>query len=121
MRSVIVLAFVLVFNVGCTQKKEKHITEVSQNELENVVLVDVRTPEEYNAGHLDKALNINWFDEDFEAQFKTIDKQETIYLYCKAGGRSQKATEKLKALGYSKVVNLVGGYDAWKAHMKSTD
>ena len=113
MRAVALMTLAFFVNFGCTQIKSKHITEVSQSELKAIVLVDVRTPEEFNAGHLDNALNINWFDTDFAAQFESISKDKTIYVYCKKGGRSAKAQKKLEALGYSNVVNLEGGYDAW--------
>ena len=73
----------------------------------------MRTPEEFNAGHLPSAININWYDSNFAEQFSDIDKTKTIYFYCKLGGRSVKATERLTALGYPNVVNLEGGYDTW--------
>lgn len=114
MKTIFSLFFYLFFISGCAQSKSKAITEFSQNDIDNGILVDVRTPEEYHAGHLDNALNINWFDEDFVDQFKDIEKEKTIYVYCKVGGRSAKAQEKLQALGYKKVINLEGGYDAWK-------
>lgn len=98
--------------LGCAQNSSKPITEVSQNELNDVILVDVRTPEEYAAGHIDKAMNINWYDENFAKQFDTVNKNETIYVYCKKGGRSAKAQQFLDSLGFKKVVNLEGGYDA---------
>jgi rhodanese-related sulfurtransferase len=104
----------LFVNLGCAQSDSKPITKVSQEELKKVVLVDVRTPEEFTAGHLDNATNINWYDTDFADRFKAIDKDKTIYVYCKMGVRSLKAQEKLKSLGYHHVVNLEGGYDAWK-------
>lgn len=103
----------LLVNFGCAQISSKPITEVSQNEINNVILVDVRTPEEYATGHLETAKNINLYDEDFTERFKDIDKDETIYVYCKKGGRSAKAQEKLKSLGFTKVINLEGGYDAY--------
>lgn len=115
MRRVALLTIVLFVNLSCSQITSKPITEVSQNELNTVVLVDVRTPEEYNEGHLDNAVNINWFDKDFAAQFEGISKDETIFVYCKKGGRSAKAQEKLRAIGYESVVDLEGGYDAWAA------
>lgn len=99
--------------MGCAQSKSKAITEVSQNELNNVILVDVRTPEEYAAGHIDEALNINWFDTDFAKQIQAIEKDETVYVYCKKGGRSAKAAHLLDSLGYKNVVDLEGGYDAY--------
>lgn len=112
------IALLLLFNLGCGQTKSKHIIEFLEENPTDIVLVDVRTPEEYNAGHLDNAENINLFDVEFEQKFATIDKEETIYLYCKVGGRSAKAQEKLMSLGYTKVINLEGGYDAVLADQK---
>ncbi len=113
MKNLILVAVILLFNLGCSQIKEKHITEVSQNELDEVVLVDVRTPGEFNAGHLDKAMNIDWLGESFSAEFEKIEKNKTIYLYCRSGKRSADATKFLDSLGYKNVVNLEGGYIAW--------
>ncbi|MFS4493587.1 rhodanese-like domain-containing protein [Maribacter sp. 2308TA10-17] len=113
MRYSFFLSLFLIFSMGCAQSKSKPITEVSQNELNSVILVDVRTPEEYAAGHLDNALNINWYDSDFAKQLESIDKDEEIYVYCKKGGRSAKAAHLLDSLGYKKVIDLEGGYDAF--------
>lgn len=110
--------FILLLNFACAQSSSKPITEVSQNELNNVILIDVRTPEEYEAGHLEKARNINWFNQNFAEQFVSISKDETIYVYCKKGGRSAKAQQLLDSLGYKKVVNLEGGYDAWSTQKR---
>lgn len=108
----------LLLNLACAQSSSKPITEVSQNELNSVILVDVRTSEEYEAGHLENAKNINFYDQDFAEQFLSISKDETIYVYCKKGGRSAKAQQLLDSLGYKKVVNLEGGYDAWSTQKK---
>ena len=88
------------------------ITEISTAELHNTVLVDVRTPEEYDLGHLDDAININWHDPDFSDQVRALGKGKTIYVYCKKGGRSARAARLLNSLGYD-VVDLQGGYDAY--------
>ncbi len=119
MKKSILIAVVLLFNLGCSQIKEKHITKVSQNELENVVLVDVRTPGEFNEGHLKNALNIDWMGDTFSKQFEEISKEETIYLYCRSGKRSADATRFLDSLGYKHVVNLEGGYIAWEEREES--
>ncbi|MGB5554699.1 MAG: rhodanese-like domain-containing protein [Flavobacteriaceae bacterium] len=118
MKNVFLAIAISFLTFGCAQSatkiSAKKITEITNNELQSVVLVDVRTPQEFSGGHLENALNINIYDADFEEQFSTIGKEETIYVYCKVGGRSAQAQEKLKALGYENVVNLEGGYDAWK-------
>jgi rhodanese-related sulfurtransferase len=113
MKPFISLLLVLLLNLGCSQNKAKPITEFSQNDINNGILVDVRTPEEYKAGHIDNALNINWFDTDFAKQLEYLEKDQTIYVYCKKGGRSAKAANLLDSLGYRNVVDLEGGYDAW--------
>ncbi len=113
MKNLILVAVILFFNFGCSQIKGIHITEVSQSELDEVVLIDVRTPGEFNAGHLDKAMNIDWLGDSFSSEFEKIEKNQTIYLYCKSGKRSADATKFLDSLGYKNVVNLEGGYIAW--------
>lgn len=108
-----ILFSIFLFNLSCAQMSSKPITEVSQNEINSVILVDVRTPEEFAEGHLENARNINWYDADFANQFEGMDKGETLYVYCKKGGRSARAQQLLDSLGFANVVNLEGGYDAW--------
>ena len=116
MRAIFLFLVVLVLQTGCSQENvsKMPMTEFKQELLDNAILVDVRTPEEFEAGHLENAENVNWFDPNFTEHFKAVDKDKTIYVYCKVGGRSAKAQEKLKSLGYKHVVNLEGGYDAVK-------
>lgn len=106
--------FLLAFSAlaGCSQTRSKPISEVSQKDLKNGVLVDVRTPEEYDAGHLEGARNMNLFMEDFVSAAKTLPKGKTLYVYCQKGGRSARAAQVLDSLGYD-VVDLLGGYEAW--------
>ncbi|MFD0796625.1 rhodanese-like domain-containing protein [Maribacter chungangensis] len=103
--------FLLIINLSCGQTKSQHITEFLKESPKDVILIDVRTPQEYHSGHLENAQNINWFDADFADKFSVIDKDKTIYVYCKVGGRSAKAQEKLLSMGYKNVINLEGGYD----------
>ena len=73
---------------------------------ENAIILDVRTPEEFELGHIEDSINIEW--QNIELIEKTSQKDEKIYLYCRSGNRSQKATEILLALGYKDVKNLGG-------------
>ncbi len=102
--------FCIIF-ISCIQSKSKHITEFSQSDIKNGILIDLRTPEEYGLGHLHKASNANFLDSSFLTYFDTISKSKTIYLYCKKGSLSTKAAHKLDSLGYT-AVNLLGGYNA---------
>lgn len=106
------LFFLFLVTISCGQKNSKPITAYAEGDVKNSILVDVRTLKEYEAGHLPNALHMDWFDENFENKFADIDKNKTIYVYCKVGGRSAKAQEKLLSLGYKNVINLEGGYDA---------
>lgn len=112
MKYSVLVTILLLINLGCAQSKSKPITEYSQNDKQEGILVDVRTPEEYQQGHLENALNINVLSTDFETHFDEMDKSKTVYVYCKKGGRSKKAQEKLISLGFENVVDLEGGYDA---------
>ena len=74
MKNIGYLILLLFTQISCTQTKSMSITELTPEDVENAVLVDVRTPEEYAEGHLDNAININWYDENFMDEFKTIEK-----------------------------------------------
>jgi rhodanese-related sulfurtransferase len=77
-------------------------------------ILDVRTPEEFNSGHIDNALNINWLGTTFVADTKKLDKKKPIYVYCKSGNRSSKAVKKLEELGFETIIELEGGYTQWQ-------
>ena len=77
-------------------------------------LIDVRTPEEYNEGHIEGAVLMNVMDEQaFLAGIDTLDASHTYYIYCRSGRRSRKAAGQMIAKGLT-VVDLQGGYNAWK-------
>ena len=82
---------------------------------QTIQLVDVRTPEEYAAGHIDGALLIDYYDTDFAAQIGKLDKSKPVAVYCAAGGRSGSAAEQLIKMGYKKVYDLAGGMRAWRS------
>ena len=86
------------------------------------IIIDVRTPEEFYAGHIKEATNIDFYDDEFLAKLKIVRKDIPIYVYCKSGGRSSVAARKMEELGFSKVYNLHGGISAWRyANYKTTD
>ncbi len=76
-------------------------------------IVDVRTSEEYKVGHLKEAVNIHLYDKDFEKRIEELDKEKPVYVYCKVGGRSAEAVKVMKEKGFSSIVELDGGIDAW--------
>ena len=81
----------------------------------NPQLLDVRTPEEYSVEHIDNAKNVNWNGDDFVAKVNSYDKSKPIFVYCKVGGRSAQAANKLGELGFKEIYNLDGGIMKWNA------
>ncbi|WP_282079191.1 rhodanese-like domain-containing protein [Aquimarina algiphila] len=80
----------------------------------DVQLIDIRTPREYKAGFIDDAININSYDaQQFSIAFQKLDKEKPIYIYCYSGGRSNRASKKLAAMGFKKIFDFKGGYKAW--------
>ncbi len=77
------------------------------------VLMDVRTPEEFAAGHLDGAKNSDYRGGEFAKEFQNWDKNKVYYLYCASGNRSGKAAELLKEAGFKHIYNI-GGFPALK-------
>ena len=78
----------------------------------NVVILDVRTPQEVAQGKIEGAKNINLF-QDFETNIEKLDKSKTYLVYCRSGHRSAKATNIMANAGFTKIYNLLGGYNAW--------
>ncbi len=80
-----------------------------------IQLVDVRTPREFNGGHIKGAKNIDMFQQaNFELQFGKLAKDQPVYLYCRSGMRSQKAARRLVKLGFEQIYDLQGGYINWR-------
>ena len=77
---------------------------ISSSLLIAEVIIDVRTPEEFQSARLNKAINIEW--QNILSLQNNIDKSEKIYLYCRSGNRSQKATQILIDAGFIDVENL---------------
>lgn len=80
----------------------------------NVVVLDVRTAEEYQAGHIERAINIDVLEDDFEQKARAeIEEGKTVALYCRSGNRSKKAAAMLSEK--YKVIELGTGYNGWVA------
>ncbi len=105
--------------LGCIACAGGNYTNLTTEEFSGAIkdgglaIVDVRTPEEYAAGHLRDASNVDWFASDFMDQIaKAYPKGTSLAIYCRSGKRSAAAAAKLSKAGY-KVSNMLGGYLAW--------
>lgn len=79
----------------------------------SVQLVDIRTPQEFNMGHIDKAKNINFFSRKFKLEFEQMDRMKPLYLYCRSGSRSRQAAHVLVRMGFEVIYDLEGGLLRW--------
>ncbi|MEJ0054609.1 MAG: rhodanese-like domain-containing protein [Bacteroidota bacterium] len=78
-----------------------------------IILLDVRTPEEMQSGYITGARNINFNAEGFANSIDSLDRSKTYFVYCAAGKRSGKALDLMKEKGFQKVTSLDGGMNAW--------
>jgi rhodanese-related sulfurtransferase len=84
--------------------------------LGKVQLVDVRTPEEFLTGHIDKAKNINFNDPNFKQTIaSSLNKNKPVAIYCRSGRRSASALIILKEMGFKDIYDLEGGFLNWQA------
>ena len=124
----LIIALALMAVVWAHSKRHGGFKTVKVDKFERLiadstkyVLLDVRTPGEFKAGHLPGALMIDWNGEDFETvALETLSKEKTVAVYCRSGRRSASATGTLVKHGY-RVVNLSGGIMAWIAAGKPVE
>lgn len=92
--------------------------EISMQELEEkqkngAVIIDVRSSQEYDEGHINNAINIPYYEIKKNVNNVLKNKNQEIVLYCQTGFRSKQAYKKLIKLEYKNVYNLYGGLDNW--------
>lgn len=80
-------------------------------ENKNIILIDVRTKDEFMYNHLDGAINIPLHEINQKIGRYTNNKNDVIIVYCEYGGRSKKAVNKLNKIGFVNVYNLDGGIE----------
>ena len=118
-----ILLFVTTFITSCQGQNSKAVVQnldvknyaEKLEKTQNPQLIDVRTPQEFASEKINDAKNINWNGTDFVAQVEKLDKSKPVFVYCKVGGRSAQAADKLAELGFKEIYNLNGGIMKWNA------
>lgn len=105
---------------GCSSSNEatKKVDPVGFSEVisqPGVIILDVRTPEEFNAGHIANAININFAGSDFASEVSKLDKDATVAVYCRSANRSALATKEMADLGFTDMYDMQGGIIDWEA------
>lgn len=80
---------------------------------EDVVIVDVRTEEEFAEGHIPRAININFFDPYFKEKIEKLEKNKRYVIYCRSGARALKAINMFKEKGFKNLYLLEGSFNIW--------
>ena len=78
------------------------------------VVLDIRTPEEFAAGHIEGAVNIDFKADSFKAELEKLDRDKEYLLHCRSGGRSGMSKETFTELGFKAIYHLDGGMIAWR-------
>ncbi len=80
---------------------------------ESLIILDTRTPDEYNRGHLQNSLFIDFSSPSFKLEIEKLDKNKKYLIYCHSGGRSKTTLNMMKKLGFKEAYNMIGGIVAW--------
>ncbi len=122
--TVVILGFLMTSaTAGCSQgaatTSAKGIRHISAKEFKaamekkGVVLLDIRTPREFNAEHLKGAKMINFYDKSFADEIKKLDRNKSYLIYCHSGNRTGQALKLFQKLGFKDVADLAHGINAW--------
>lgn len=110
--------FSLLFVYSCQIFECKDINEISDIQFSEIqdtdyILVDVRTTEEYESGHIQDAVNFDFYSDSFQKEILSLDKSSSIILYCRTQNRSTKTANFLKENGYKEITIIEGGITSW--------
>ncbi len=131
---------IILFGCGTSAKKELPVTQkndsipVSPSKLLNVnefelklsstpngQIVDVRTPEEYDKGHIEGSVNINYQGNNFTADIEKLDKLKPTFVYCQSGGRSAESCSYMANHGFKELYELKNGFSSWTHYNKPVE
>ena len=85
---------------------------------ENAIILDVRTPEEFETSRIPNSKNIDFYNpQNFMQEIEKLDKCNSYYVYCRTGVRSANSCQLMNELGFDKVYNLLGGIVEWKGEI----
>ena len=110
--------FFLLLVCSCQIFESKDIYVISDTQFIEIqdtdyILVDVRTIEEYESGHIQDAVNFDFYSKSFQKEILSLDKSSSIILYCRTQNRSTKTANYLKENGYKEITVLAGGITSW--------
>ncbi len=127
----LVLATGILFTSSCTEKVESPDQAVTEQIIKDItareafsliqaneskadfVIIDIRTPQELDEGHIENAINIDFLSESIKNEINKLDKTKTYLIYCRSGNRSRGALSVMVELGFRVVYHLSVGTNGW--------
>jgi len=125
MKNLIAIFILLILGIGCKSKVNnqqstvtfKNVDVATANKMiannKELVILDVRTPQETALGTIPNAIIIDYKASDFDEKISILKKTTPYLVYCRSGGRSAGASTKMINAGFTNVTNMEGGYNAW--------
>ena len=116
MNRIVVLSLIFIFS--CELLNSPEINIISESDFVEIqdsdyTLIDVRTQDEFDLGHIDSAINLDFYSDTFQNDILSIPKNEKIILYCRTNNRSTKTANILKENGFKEISVLEGGITEW--------
>jgi len=116
------LAFILL---SPSAQSEQQFTAVSPKEAfdlieknegnSDFVILDIRTPGEYQSGHIENSIMIDFYSKIFAEEVNRLDKGKTYLIHCRSGNRSTRSMELFKKLQFQKIFHLSSGINGWNS------
>ena len=117
---VILFGFILP---SCQAQQDQNITALSPKEASKLIetrtgdsdfiILDIRTPGEYQSGHLKDATMIDYYSKSFGDEIGRLDKEKSYLIYCRSGNRSARSMDLFKKLKFQKIYHLSSGINGW--------
>ena len=121
-----ILLFIFLFFLmlpSCSAQQDQNFTALSPKEASNLiekhtgdsdfVILDIRTPGEYQSGHIKDSIMIDYYSKTFTDEIGRLDKKKSYLVYCRSGNRSARSMDLFKKLQFNKIYHLSSGIRGW--------
>lgn len=119
MKKIFALAVLVFMTLAVSAADAKNISIAEAAKIiktdTNVVVLDIRTPDEFKGGHIKGAKNIDFNDKDFAKKMAELDKSKTYVIHCAAGGRSGRACKQVADMNFKSMLHMNEGFKKWES------
>ncbi len=112
-----------LIQIGCSDGSTHFYRDISPDDAYRLIndntdnpdfmIIDVRRYYEFDSGHIENSLLINYYSSEFETDIDSLDRNRIYLLYCRHGARSSSALNLMKSLGFIRIYNMSGGIVKW--------